>query len=133
MKQSDFWGLFPDDTKRPNTHNHARRASARCVIKTRLCAVYSDVCLARCQRSDQQLLPPYTQRAADRTAHATKPIAVAMATRPTSANQNPSPSISPGNCRSARSCASAHAIHIIFFSFGVARTLLSLLSFHFNV
>lgn len=31
---------------------------------------------------------------------------------PTSTNQNPSPSISPGNCRSARSFASAHAIHI---------------------
>lgn len=63
-------------------------------LKTRLRAVYSDVCLAQCQRSEQQLLPPYTQRAADRTAHATKPIAVAMATGPLQPIKTP-PLLSP--------------------------------------
>lgn len=63
-------------------------------LKTRLCAVYSVVCLAQCQRSDQQLLPPYTQRAADHTAHATKPIAVVMATGPLQPIKTP-PLLSP--------------------------------------
>lgn len=64
-------------------------------LKTRLCAVYSDVCLTQCQRSDQQLLPPYTQRA-DHTAHgnATKPLAVAMATGPLQPIKTP-PLLSP--------------------------------------
>lgn len=63
-------------------------------LKTRLCAVYSDVCEAQCQRSEQQLLPPYTQRAADHTAHATKPIAVTMATGPLQPIKTP-PLLSP--------------------------------------
>ncbi len=64
-------------------------------LKTRLCAAYSDVCLTQCQRSDQQLLPPYTQRA-DHTAHgnATKPLAVVMATGPLQPIKTP-PLLSP--------------------------------------
>lgn len=65
-----------------------------CLGAVRLKTRYSDVCLAQCQRSEQQLLPPYTQRAADRTAHATKPIAVAMATGPLQPIKTP-PLLSP--------------------------------------
>lgn len=64
-------------------------------LKNGLCAVCSDVCLTQCQRSDQQLLPPYTQRA-DHTAHgnATKPLAVVIATGPLQPIKTP-PLLSP--------------------------------------
>lgn len=66
--------------KKKNTYNHARRYPGAVCVKAEF---NSDVCLTQCQRSDQQLLPPYTQRA-DHTAHgnATKPLAVVMATGP---------------------------------------------------
>lgn len=51
--------------------------------------------VSQCQRSDQQLLPPYTQRA-DHTAHsnATKPLRVVMATAPLQPIKTP-PLLSP--------------------------------------
>lgn len=81
-----------------------------------LCTICSDVCLTQCQRSDQQLLPPSTQRADHAAQQRYQTPCRRQGNKHTSANHNPSPSISPGNCRSAEAQRSrSRARHAIYF------------------
>lgn len=130
-KKTTQFFLFSPTQSRTDVHilTIMHGVPRRGVLRRHVCAQFIQMSVSHGVRDQISSCFLHT-RSARRIARRTlpNPLPSPWQQGPTSTNQNPSPSISPGNCRSARSFASAHAIHIFFLLFsGVARTLLSLL------
>lgn len=115
-----FFFLFSPTQSRRDAHilTIMHGVPRRGVLRRHVCAQFIQMSVSRGVRDQISSCFLHT-RSARRIARRTlpNPLPSPWQQGPTSTNQNPSPSISPGNCRSARSFASAHAIHIFFLLF----------------